>query len=396
MTFVRARCFAPSAFVCVALLIGTVVPIVASGEPVAATTTPGEFAAITTNCFGIARTAGSLAPLIHASLYNLPSGASPTVSATITTGTTTSPLTLLISPFSPSPPPGAYYWASAMTFPALRGQLVSISLTWSDGVGGSGALGPQVVGLPTCTPVSRRAAAMAANQGGTGYWTVTQDGIVHGFGQGLSYGDMGYLPLNAPMVGLAPTMDGEGYWLLGADGGVFSFGTARFYGSTGNLRLNAPVVAMATTPDGGGYWFVASDGGVSSYGDAHFYGSMGGQHLNAPIVGMAVDQVTGGYWLVASDGGIFSFNAPFRGSAGSLTLHSPIVGMEAASDASGYRLAAGDGGVFAYNLPFAGAYVGLDTMPIVGIAGQGDTGYWLADACGGVAAFGSAQTYGPS
>jgi hypothetical protein len=123
---------------------------------------------------------------------------------------------------------------------------------------------------------------------------------------------------------------------------------------------------------------------------------MGGKHLNAPIFGMAVDQATGGYWLVASDGGIFSFNAAFHGSAGSLALDSPIVGMQGASDGSGYRLAASDGGVFSYNLPFAGAYVGQDVSPIVGIAGQGDTGYWLTDACGGVAAFGSAQTYGQS
>ena len=111
---------------------------------------------------------------------------------------------------------------------------------------------------------------------------------------------------------------------------------------------------------------------------------------------MAADPVTGGYWLVASDGGIFSFNAPFHGSTGGLVLNSPIVGMEAASDGSGYRLAAGDGGVFSYSLPFVGAYVGQDASPIVGIAGQGDTGYWLADACGGVASFGSAQTYGQS
>ncbi len=151
---------------------------------------------------------------------------------------------------------------------------------------------------------------------------------------------------------------------------------------------------MATTPDGDGYWLVAKDGGVFAFGDAQFSGSMGGKALNSPMVGMAVDQATGGYWLVASDGGIFSFNAPFHGSTGSLRLNQPIVGMEAASDGSGYRLGARDGGVFAFDLPYAGSFAGRDTHPMVGIAGQGSTGYWLLDSCGGVYTFGSAPFYG--
>ena len=73
-----------------------------------------------------------------------------------------------------------------MTFSALRGQPVSVSLTWTDGVGGSGALGHKALGLPTCSPASLCVVAMAANQSGTGYWTLTQDGLVHGFGQGLN------------------------------------------------------------------------------------------------------------------------------------------------------------------------------------------------------------------
>ena len=34
------------------------------------------------------------------------------------------------------------------------------------------------------------------------------------------------------------------------------------------------------------------------------------------------------------------------------------------------------------------------THPMVGIAGQGSTGYWLLDSCGGVYTFGTAQFYG--
>jgi hypothetical protein len=107
-----------------------------------------------------------------------------------------------------------------------------------------------------------------------------------------------------------------------------------------------------------------------------------------------VNQATGGYWLVASDGGIFAFDAPFQGSAGSLVLNSPIIGMEAAPDGSANRLGARDGGVFSHNLPLAGGYAGQDSHPTISVAGQGDTGYWLLDSCGGVYSFGSAPFHG--
>jgi hypothetical protein len=76
-----------------------------------------------------------------------------------------------------------------------------------------------------------------------------------------------------------------GYRMVTSDGGVFDFGSAGSYGSMGGLPLNKPVVGMASTPDGKGYRLVASDGGIFSFGDAPFDGSMGGSNLNAPIVG---------------------------------------------------------------------------------------------------------------
>jgi hypothetical protein len=373
------------------LICCTVATVNLNGILSAASATPAEeFAAITTGCNGAPRAA---TPYFQVTLYNVASGASPSASATVSMGSMTAPLDL--SSASPdSLVSGAYFFVGDRPSFASPGSAVVISLKWSDGVGGSGSLGPQSVGIPTCMSTSRQSVSIAANQAGTGYWIVTSDGTVAGLGQAQSYGGMGFVPLNAPVVGNAATADSEGYWLLGADGGVFSFGTAPFFGSTANLRLNAPVVGMASTPDGGGYWFVAKDGGVFAFGDAKFYGSMGGRQLNRPIIGMTVDQATGGYWLVASDGGIFAFNAPFYGSTGNVVLNRPIIGMEAAHDGTGYRLGASDGGVFSFNLPFAGSLAGHSASPIVGIAAQGDTGYWLLDACGGVYSFGSAQFYG--
>lgn len=97
---------------------------------------------------------------------------------------------------------------------------------------------------------------------------------------------------------------------------------------------------------------------------------------------------------MASDGGIFAVDAPFQDSAGSLVLDSPIIGMEAAPDGSGCRLVARDGAVFSCNPPLPGGYAGQDSHPTISVAGQGDTGYWLLDSCGGVYSFGSAPFHG--
>jgi hypothetical protein len=86
---------------------------------------------------------------------------------------------------------------------------------------------------------------------------------------------------------MAPNPDGRGYWLVGADGAVRPFGDARFFGSMGFLHLNAPLLGLAPTPDGQGYWLVAGDGGVFTGGDAVYFGSTGDDaHLNHPIVAM--------------------------------------------------------------------------------------------------------------
>jgi hypothetical protein len=232
---------------------------------------------------------------------------------------------------------------------------------------------------------------IAADASGHGYWLVSADGAVYGYGDAPVYGSMLSATLSAPIVGLAATPDGLGYWLVASDGGIFAFGDAGYYGSTGGLALNAPIVGLAATPDGRGYWLVASDGGIFSFGDASFEGSMGGTPLNAPVVDMTADPVTGGYWLVASDGGIFAFDAPFAGSTGGLPLVAPIVGIQAPQDGQGYRMDATDGGVFSFSLPFLGSMGGSPlTSPVLGMASDAATGgYWLVDANGGVFSYGA-------
>ncbi len=233
---------------------------------------------------------------------------------------------------------------------------------------------------------------------GGGYWEVSSNGTVAGFGVAPDYGSMGGQPLNAPIVGMATTADGTGYWLEASDGGIFAFGGATFYGSMGGQPLNSPIVGIVSTQDNHGYWEIAADGGVFAFGDATFYGSMGGQPLNAPIVGMATTADGHGYWLVASDGGIFAYgDAAFHGSMGGHQLDQPIVGMAPDWATGGYWELARDGGVFTFNAPFEGSVGGMSLdAPVVSIGALSWTGngYWMAASDGGVFTFGSAVFYG--
>ena len=191
-----------------------------------------------------------------------------------------------------------------------------------------------------------RAAAMAADPGGDGYWIATGAGEITAHGSAVHHGDLTGLPLNSPVVAMAAARGGDGYWLVAADGGVFAFGSARFHGSAGGLPLVAPVVGMAATPGGDGYWLIAADGGVFSYGAAPFLGSAGGLPLVAPVVGMAATRGGDGYWLIAADGGVFSYGAaPFAGSAGGGHRRD---GVAVAPTLGGYLVAYADGALVRY------------------------------------------------
>ena len=216
-----------------------------------------------------------------------------------------------------------------------------------------------------------------------GYWLMTTDGQVLGYGSAAP-GAAGPLdPLAKPTVCMSSTSDGRGYWRLGSDGGVFASGDAGFYGSTGGMQLNEPVVGMAPTPTGHGYWLVASDGGIFAFGDAGFYGSTGGTPLNRPVVGMASTPSGHGYWLAASDGGIFAFgDAGFYGSTGAVPLAQPVVGMASTPSGHGYWLAASDGGVFSFGDAgfYGSAGASPPAAPVVAIDAPGHQGGCLGAA----------------
>ena len=68
---------------------------------------------------------------------------------------------------------------------------------------------------------------------------------------------------------------------------MFPYGSAKSYGDLGAIKLNGPVLDSVAMPSGRGYFMVASDGGVFAFGDARFVGSLGGTRLTSPIVAVA-------------------------------------------------------------------------------------------------------------
>jgi hypothetical protein len=290
---------------------------------------------------------------------------------------------------------GHWGWRARRLFVGLVAVAVAASAAVVAGAPPAGSLGAQSFGSLGGLALNQPIVGMAPTPTGDGYWLVARDGGVFAFGDAGFYGSTGAFRLRRPIVGIAATPRGEGYWLVASDGGIFAFGDARFYGSTGGLALRRPIVGMAATRTGRGYWLVASDGGVFTFGDARFYGSAGGLQLRHPIVDIARTRTGRGYWLVASDGGVFTFgDARFYGSTGGLALRQPIVGIAPSIFSSGYWLVARDGGVF--NFGGADFHGSLGTLslraPVVAAANAIDgNGYWMVASDGGVFALGGAS-----
>jgi hypothetical protein len=124
---------------------------------------------------------------------------------------------------------------------------------------------------------------------------------------------------------------------------------------------------------------------------------VGGQ---AMTVGSQGADVTAGTWTfgVPSCGGVPAPQVSFR-VTNSSPPPSSFTAMAATPDGNGYWLAQAEGGVFAYgDALFQGSLPGravTPVAPVVGIAAfPSRSGYWLVDAIGGVFAFGDARFYG--
>ena len=205
---------------------------------------------------------------------------------------------------------------------------------------------------------------------GNGYWVVDGGGAVWSRGSARHHGGAnGSLARGETVTSLSATPSGNGYWLFTNTGRALPFGDAPFLGDMRGARLNGPVLDSIPTPTGRGYYMVASDGGIFAFGDAAFRGSMGGKRLNAPVQSL-VPAAGGGYWLVASDGGVFAFATAFRGSMGGTRLNRPITGMVAFG--AGYLMVGEDGGIFNFSdRPFQGSLGSSPPpTPVAAVAAQ--------------------------
>ena len=233
-----------------------------------------------------------------------------------------------------------------------------------------------------------------------GYWLVTRNGQVYGWGGAQALGNATTSASTGPVVGVAATPTAHGYWVVTATGTVMAFGDARFYGDLPDLNLRvSDIVAIAPTTDGKGYYLVGADGGFFTFGDAKFHGSVPGIHIHVKdIVGMVATPGGAGYLLVGADGGVFTFGqSRFYGSLPGIHKHvHDIMAILPSSTATGYVLVGADGGAFVFGsgVRFYGSLPGegVRVSNVVGIAlTPDDGGYYMAGADGHVYGFGNAQ-----
>ncbi len=97
-------------------------------------------------------------------------------------------------------------------------------------------------------------------------------------------------PPLGPVAAIAVDAATGGYWLVTADGQVSGYG-APVDGSLPGQRLSSPIVAMAADNTTGGYWLVAQDGTVYGF-DAPVRGSTASMHPAAPTVAISTQPPT--------------------------------------------------------------------------------------------------------
>jgi spore germination protein YaaH len=149
-----------------------------------------------------------------------------------------------------------------------------------------------------------------------GYYLLEPSGKVIAAGTLAFYGDLSTVGAAGPAKALTLTPDGKGYWILTADGRVYGFGDAHLFGSP---PAGTTAVTLAGTPDGQGYWILAQDGTVYPFGDAKSFGDIPG----TPVVGFAPTPDGQGYWILAQDGTVYPFGdaANFGNAPGAPTAY---------------------------------------------------------------------------
>ncbi len=151
-----------------------------------------------------------------------------------------------------------------------------------------------------------------------------------------------------------------GYWILSSNGSVFGFGDAPYYGSAFGILGTSTAVSIAPAFGGKGYWILSSNGSVFGFGDAPYYGSaFNVMNTGAMGAAQAVDMATtstNGYWIAASDGTVFGFHNDLFGAGSTInSTEAPPTGFTPSTAAissslngDGYLLVDQEGMVFTF------------------------------------------------
>ena len=149
---------------------------------------------------------------------------------------------------------------------------------------------------------------IAATPDGRGYWLLTGNGHVRGFGDASVYPGPA---VHGTAVGIAASGDGHGYLLLTSDGHIYPRGDAIARGNAS--RQPGPFTEIITTPDHKGFWLLNVEGRLYGFGDAPTLDVNGEPRAGlGAVIAMGVTHDGRGYWEVTGSGGILSFGDAFR------------------------------------------------------------------------------------
>jgi RHS repeat-associated protein len=138
-----------------------------------------------------------------------------------------------------------------------------------------------------------------SSSGTDGFTEVTNTGDIYNWGGSVWDGNQS-LPLGQSVVGFAQAVSNTttGYWMVTNGGLIYAFNenlnskVANYFGAPGSP--GSPVVGMVASSDNGGYWLVDSVGQVYAENVSYW----GNSSLPTPDIGIATgEQPNGGYWV---------------------------------------------------------------------------------------------------
>lgn len=209
------------------------------------------------------------------------------------------------------------------------------------------------IGSATVSPrVARATAGLDEDPTRAGFWLATRNGHIYQEGGAPFLGSpvaSGRAAGNS-IVGIASAPSCNGYWVATSNGHVFNYGCAT---PVRGARRRAQVDSVAANAHGPGLWLATSNGHVYQEGGAPFFGSPVSRHrrVGRTVVGLAPDPVSSGYWVLTSTGHVFNYGgAPFAGSPVSRhqAVGHSVVGMAATPDGRGYWVFTRTGGVLRF------------------------------------------------